>query len=65
MYDIGIADSEYALLRAEGYPTYEDTSTATAGSGAKIWFLATPLYVDDTFVGVVEFVQQRTHCARR
>lgn len=65
MYDIEVADSEYALLSSDGHPTYEDTSTATAGSGADIWFLATPLYVDDDFVGVIEFVQKRADSERR
>ena len=64
-YDIGVADSDYALLQADGHPTYEDTSTATGGSGADLWFLATPLYVDDEFVGAIEFVQQRADSERR
>jgi signal transduction histidine kinase len=65
VFDVDLADSEYALLDADGYPTYEDTSTAIGGSGAEIWFVAAPLYRGEEFVGVVEIVQPRTDSERR
>jgi len=64
-YDIERTDGTYALLGTANHPTYEDTSTAVGGSGAHIWFLATPLYCDGELVGVVEFVQPRTDSKRR
>jgi signal transduction histidine kinase/DNA-binding response OmpR family regulator len=65
VYDIGRADSEYALLDAPGQPTYEDTSTVVGGTGKEIWFLAAPLYRGGEFLGVVEFVQERSHSERQ
>jgi signal transduction histidine kinase/ActR/RegA family two-component response regulator len=65
VYDIERADSEYALLDAPGQPTYEDTSTVVGGTGKEIWFLAAPLYRGGEFLGVVEFVQERSHSERQ
>ena len=65
VYDIGRADSEYALLDAAGQPTYEDTSTVVGGSEKEIWFLATPLYRDGELFGVIEFVQEQAHSERQ
>jgi len=65
VYGIERAESEYALLDVEGYPTYEDTSTIVGGSGADVWFLATPLFAGNELVGVVEFVQKRSDSERR
>jgi signal transduction histidine kinase/DNA-binding NarL/FixJ family response regulator len=65
VYDIGRADSEYALLDAADQPTYEDTSTVVGGSEKEIWFLATPLYRDGELFGVIEFVQEQAHSERQ
>ena len=65
VYDLEIADEEYALLQSNQAPTYEDSSTVTAGSGEQIWFLATPLYQDGELVGVLEFIQQYHDSERR
>jgi methyl-accepting chemotaxis protein len=53
------AEGEYALL--DGEFVYEDTSTI---NGAEIWFIATPVYHRDEFVGVLEIVQDITSSAR-
>jgi len=65
IHDIERADSEYGLLDAPGQPTYEDTSTVVGGSGEDIWFLATPLYRDGDFFGVIEFIQKRSDSERQ
>jgi len=65
VYGLDVADPEYALLQSEEYPIYEDTSTVTGGSGAEIWFIATPLVHDGQVVGVLEFVQRRADSERR
>ena len=65
VYDIGRADSEYALLDAADQPTYEDTSTVVGGSEKEIWFLATPLYRDGELFGAIEFVQEQAHSERQ
>lgn len=65
VYDVWIADSEYALLGTDESPTYEDTSTADKTSGENLWFLATPLYRGETLVGVIEFVQRRGDSERQ
>ncbi|PSP86278.1 hypothetical protein BRC83_01020 [Halobacteriales archaeon QS_1_68_17] len=65
VYDVGRADSEYALLRLPDQPTYEDTSTIVGGSGAEVWFIAVPLYRDGDLAGAFEFVQQRSDSERQ
>jgi methyl-accepting chemotaxis protein len=62
-YGLDRADGEYALLRGLDGPVYEDRSTTDAGQD--IWFLATPLYRDDEFVGVLELVQRESESQRR
>ena len=57
--DIGLADSEYALLN--GDRIYEDWSVI---DGRDIWFIATPVYRGEEFIGVVEIVQDLTSSAR-
>lgn len=57
--DVGIADEEYALLSGEY--VYEDTSVV---DGTEIWFVATPVFRDGEFLGVVEIVQDISSSAR-
>jgi methyl-accepting chemotaxis protein len=62
-YGLDRADEAYALLRGLDGPVYEDRSTTE--DGRDIWFVATPLYRDGEFVGVLELVQDRGNSARR
>jgi methyl-accepting chemotaxis protein len=60
MYDgVSVADDDYALLNGEY--VYEDRSVL---DGTDIWFVATPVYDGDDFVGVLEIVQDITSSAR-
>ncbi len=65
VYNLALADEEYALLELDDHPTYEDTSTVTGGTGEDIWFIATPLYDGDEFLGVIEFTQRRADSERQ
>ena len=62
-YGLDRADDEYALLRGLDGPVYEDRSTTEEGQD--IWFLATPLYRGDEFLGVLELVQDQADSERR
>jgi methyl-accepting chemotaxis protein len=62
-YGLDLADEEYALLRGLDGPVYEDRSTTETGQD--LWFIATPLYRDGEFVGVLELVQDDADSARR
>jgi len=62
-YGLDLADEEYALLCGLDGPVYEDQSTTA--EGRHIWFIATPLYRDGEFVGVLEIVQDVEHSHRR
>lgn len=59
--DINIADEDYALLGGGDAPVYEDKSTL---QGRDIWFIATPVYDRDEFIGVIEIVQDIADSAR-
>lgn len=62
-YDLDRTDDSYALLRGLGGPIYEDRSTTKEGQD--IWFVATPLYRDGDFLGVLEVVQDQSDSERR
>ena len=65
VYDtVGVADDEYALLQPERGHVYEDISSLDSGREPDLWFIAVPVYVDDTFVGALEILQKRTASSR-
>lgn len=61
VYDtVGLADDEYALLQPDRGHVYEDISSLDSGREPDLWFIAVPVYVEDTFVGALEILQKRT-----
>ncbi|PSQ33511.1 hypothetical protein BRD09_00500 [Halobacteriales archaeon SW_10_68_16] len=62
-YGLDTADGEYALLCGLDGPVYEDRSTTAEGQD--LWFVATPLYREGEFAGVLELVQAESQSQRR
>jgi methyl-accepting chemotaxis protein len=58
---VNVADEDYALLSGDNTPVYEDKSTL---HGRDIWFIATAVYQDGEFIGVIEIVQDIADSAR-